>query len=383
MHVSTDCTAANLQAQIDAVLIHDIRFNCGALPITITIASQIITSAGEKTIDGNNKVTLVASSGNRHFLVSAATRLILKNLTLTQGVVSGPSDCGGSIYVQDGARLDVIDSQLLNNSSAYYGGAICIGVGAIGYISNTMLMGNNAVNGGGALWMVHDAIVLMYYSDVSNNNGGMVNGRGGGVGGDINSEMDAYYSLFYGNQAYRGGAISCDGCLNLIASTVSGNHSNAEPGGIDGNPYLFNVTLVGNWINVNPFYFFEGGGLAGNAKLVNTIVAGNWPSNCSNGSFRPVVFSSGHNIEDSNSCHLTGAGDKVNTNPMLSTLRMNGGRTHTYALLAGSPAINAGDNSGCVFASCIDQRGVPMIGGTIDIGAYEYWPHVYLPMARK
>jgi len=60
------------------------------------------------------------------------------------------------------------------------------------------------------------------------------------------------------------------------------------------------------------------------------------------------------------------------------TLAFNGGPTRTHALVAGSPAINAGSNALAVGADgnplTIDQRGLgfPRItGGTVDIGAFE------------
>jgi len=67
-------------------------------------------------------------------------------------------------------------------------------------------------------------------------------------------------------------------------------------------------------------------------------------------------------------------GDQVGTlavpiDAHLGPLQNNGGPTLTHALLTGSPAINAGDNTG---APATDQRGFPrIVGGIIDIGAYE------------
>jgi hypothetical protein len=57
--------------------------------------------------------------------------------------------------------------------------------------------------------------------------------------------------------------------------------------------------------------------------------------------------------------------------PRLGPLLNNGGPTLTYALLAGSPAIDAGDNTG---APEFDQRGPGfprIVKGIIDIGALE------------
>jgi hypothetical protein len=105
--------------------------------------------------------------------------------------------------------------------------------------------------------------------------------------------------------------------------------------------------------------------------LENTIVAGNTagsaPSNCAVAG--GPIASMGHDIESSNSCGFTAAGDHVNTDPVLGPLRNNGGPTPTQALSAGSPAIDAGDTARC---ASTDQRGVARPQGpACDIGAFE------------
>ena len=53
----------------------------------------------------------------------------------------------------------------------------------------------------------------------------------------------------------------------------------------------------------------------------------------------------------------------------LGPLQLNGGPTRTHALLPGSPAIDAGNNTG---APVFDQRGFPRIAnGIVDIGTFE------------
>jgi len=62
----------------------------------------------------------------------------------------------------------------------------------------------------------------------------------------------------------------------------------------------------------------------------------------------------------------------------------NGGPTLTSALLFGSPAIDAGDNSTC---ASTDQRGAHRpVGPKCDLGAFEFGglvPRLWVPIVRK
>jgi hypothetical protein len=115
--------------------------------------------------------------------------------------------------------------------------------------------------------------------------------------------------------------------------------------------------------------------------VTNTIVASNMGGNCAGG-----VTDGGHNIDDDQTCGFTGTGctstagtSFCDTNPVLDPtgFHHNGGPTQTIALQAGSPAINAGDESVCAAppVNNLDQRGYvrPGDGATsCSIGAYEY-----------
>ena len=105
------------------------------------------------------------------------------------------------------------------------------------------------------------------------------------------------------------------------------------------------------------------------------------PANCNNNPFT----SEGHNLIDYNDCDLEGdlTGNLIGVDPFLDTLQDNRGPTETIALLAGSPAIDAGNPNGCKDGEgkvlTVDQRGEvrPQDGDrngaqTCDIGAYEF-----------
>jgi hypothetical protein len=81
-----------------------------------------------------------------------------------------------------------------------------------------------------------------------------------------------------------------------------------------------------------------------------------------------AIASLGHNLIGN---HSGGSGytatDLLDVDPLLGPLHDNGGPTQTMALLAGSPALNAGDPAQL---GVPDQRGVVRSGG-VNIGAYQ------------
>ena len=85
--------------------------------------------------------------------------------------------------------------------------------------------------------------------------------------------------------------------------------------------------------------------------------------------FGGTVTSLGYNLSDNATGPDDGTTDLLNTDPLLGPLQDNGGPTFTHALLAGSPAIDAGDPVSPVNT---DQRGSARpVNGRIDIGAVE------------
>src|SRR5205823_14147124 len=101
--------------------------------------------------------------------------------------------------------------------------------------------------------------------------------------------------------------------------------------------------------------------------------------------FSGSITVGGQNIDDGTTCGFTGTNcastgtSFCNTNPLLDPagLASNGGPTQTIALEAGSPAINAGNETVCAAPPVenLDQRGFfrPGMGATnCSIGAYEF-----------
>jgi len=145
---------------------------------------------------------------------------------------------------------------------------------------------------------------------------------------------------------------------------------------------LLNCTVAENLAHTGGGLFQDPGGTF---SLKNTIVALNLTDFSGTGPDVSGTFSSqGHNLIGVG-IGSTGFGvnfDIVGTSaspidPKLGPLQNNGGRTQTMALLAGSPAIDHGDNS---VLPPTDQRGASFPRkkdgnfdgiATVDIGAFE------------
>jgi hypothetical protein len=183
------------------------------------------------------------------------------------------------------------------------------------------------------------------------------------------------------------------GSLVLINSTVTGNVTNNFGGGIyvgyEGTVNLIHSTVSGNIANQNFSTEAWGGGGGiyvsnmGEITTQNSIVAGNIdmtvPATAGHAKWPDVygAFTSlgGDLIGDGTGSTGWVSGDLVGTyeepiDPILDVLYLNEpGTTETYALLAGSPAIDAVT---CPSEITTDQRGVLRPQGDFcDIGAYE------------
>ena len=177
------------------------------------------------------------------------------------------------------------------------------------------------------------------------------------------------------------GAISNSGTLSMANCTLSGNSaigghgsqfgSGSGSGGAitdQGTGSLINCTLSGNSADMGSgIEVFPGSNAAVTAVacIFNNSPGGNVQV-ASGGSF----ISLGHNLFSDTPAVSLDPTDLINTDPRLGPLAANGGPTATLALLAGSPAIDAGVS---IPNLTTDQRGVPRPEGSApDIGAFEY-----------
>jgi CSLREA domain-containing protein len=374
----------------------------GALP---DAACGDLDVHGELSISGADAKTTIVDGGaiDRVFSMQVGSRVTLSDLTVRNGK-SQPGDDGGGIEnhgnltledvtvsgnrtqsdatlsadapgggVFNDATLAVRTSRITGNSAADTGGGIH-NKGILTILQSTIADNTATADRGGGLCNFNQATIIL--STVSGNRaasagGGIENGGG----------MTLTHSTVSGNKGQRGGGIHNVGGLDMTDSTVSGNSAASAGGGIanerssdtlKGEAKLNGVTIAGN----------TGGGVSSGppAKLLiaNTIVAGNQGGDCAG-----TVVSAGYNLLQGTTCTVAGTQTGVidGKDPKLGPLANNGGPTQTMALLAGSPAIDAGNpaapGAGKGACEATDQRGTkrPVDGNgqaVCDIGAFEF-----------
>lgn len=255
----------------------------------------------------------------------------------------------------------------------------------------TMANGLGNTNSGGGIYSF-GAVTLNLTAVVLRNN----RGNNGAAIFNAGNVLNIVRSTLNDNTAFgSGGAIyNSYGSVNVANSTIVGNSAIVSGGGIFNGDENNNITLTLNNVTISNNESATGGGVTNRrtAFVRNTIIAGNVARQSPDIAGVADFTSLGNNLIGKSDIpvgffHDIG-GDIVGTsaapvNPLLEPLRNNGGPTDTMALLAASPAVDAGElcvvNSFCPFNNppvplLTDQRDAPfprLFGATVDIGAFE------------
>ena len=283
---------------------------------------------------------------------------------------------GGGAY---GGTLNNCTLSGNTGGSPYYsgsgGGAACFSV-----LSHCTLAGNAAVwNGGGA-------------QSCTLNNCTVTGNTAGNAGGGADSSVLSYCVLT-DNSAYNGGGANLSALASCLISsnTAWGNLGGGANGGI-----LESCTLTNNWGN-------HGGGAAG-ASLYNCLIVGNssyfgggvyscQAYNCTlTGNTVNFSFGSSGGADSStlNNCIVyyntgnTSGNYNGGSFNYCCTTPLPGGTGNIsdaplfansagadFRLQTNSPCINVGNNSSVTNSADLDGR-PRIVGGTVDIGAYEF-----------
>jgi hypothetical protein len=373
-------------------------YNIGSMVLTSCTISQNTAASTGGGIDSESGVVSLMdcsvtqntndsqSPGGGAGIYNGTSMTIEKSTISGNGFYGVGNDNGGGIY--NTGTLNVTGSSIIGNGSYVAwseGGGIYNSGTAI--LTLCSISENHVADLGAGISSVGSTTLLdCTVADNVALEDGHIYQHGGGIAGVVT----AIRSLIYRNgSAAYGGGVSGGG--TYIDCTIANNHAFHAGGGIDGGGTFINCTITGN--SAGSDTGDGGGGLRtlDSVVLKNTIVAGNsteW--NGTGPDILGTVTTATYNlIGDGTGC--SGIVDGVDGNhvgsgsrpidPRLGQLQDNGGPSWTEALLPDSPAIDAGNNGDTING---DQRGFNrIIGGTVDIGAYEYQPPATLTSVQS
>jgi hypothetical protein len=327
--------------------------------LTNSVTLQSVNGPVVTLIVGNH----VPGTGNTALMnavrcVGMGNNSVLSGFTLTNGEAGGgnyPTGGGVANVYGSGSSL-VTNCVLINNLATNSAGG---GANRVTLL-NCQLIGNSAEYGGGACACVLTNCLLENNTGV--NGGGIFGGPGFGV-------STVSQCLFIGNSANLGGGMD-GGSLNAC---VLSNNVAMDGGGAYG-VGLGNSLIVGNSASL-------GGGVYG-GTMTNCTVVANTATNQGGGLYGGSGAYAYNSIVYDNNCinssNSTGAkfinsctapnpfGGGISNDPAF--VNPAGG---DYHLQSTSPCINSGNNT--FVSAATDLAGNPrIVGGTVDIGAYEY-----------
>jgi len=327
-----------------------VDFHDGAVH-TLEARSALLINNQILTVNGTSADRLILRNlGNVGTLlgVSNASTVELSGMTVTGAASSGISSQNSDLTLRGCAVSgNAVDSDNTTGGGIYnFGGDLTL---VDSTVSDNAVKGGNRFGGG---IYNNRGTVLLKNSTVSGNSlSGNGNNYGAGIYNEIEGTMILVNSTVSGNSSIGGTNVGAGiysvGTLELTNCTVT---NNSASGGAD---------------------ILSGVANLGTAHVRNSIISGNTASA----------------IQDWSGPFATDVNNLIGDQPdlRLAPLGAYGGPTMTHALLPGSSAIDAGDNSLAVDESSAaltnDQRGTGfarIVKGsrttataTVDIGAYE------------
>jgi predicted outer membrane repeat protein len=216
-------------------------------PLTITKPVTITDSTPDSspvTVDGSN----LTNSMLNLFMTTAGDDVTVSGLTFANGNATSGSADGGAIFNLS-ADLTVQSSVLSGNEAGTGGGAIFQGSSGSLVVNATTLSGNTAGGDGGAIYGRYGNVTIQNGSRLVDNHAD--SGSGGAV--YTYGSLSVSDSTISGNSAVNGGGIHAEyTSLSVTDSTVRDNHATSSGGGITAS-YLSGAitrsTISGNTTN--------------------------------------------------------------------------------------------------------------------------------------
>lgn len=245
--VITDCTETALRTTASSG--GHITFDCGPVPVTISLNSPIeLNTAVDTVIDGGGLVTISGQNTSRLFYKGWHNgydiTVTFQNIRMVNGKApSGDEHSGGAFYGgHPGTRIHIINSTFENNSTRdihtadNQGGALFVHNSYETIISGSEFISNEA-GSGGAFGGIATGLFIFNSrfggnSAVDNSTEGIVKGHGGAIHLDgvtnsynpsSNRRVHICGSIFEDNTAIRGG-----GAMKVTVSDNKGTLATYE-----------------------------------------------------------------------------------------------------------------------------------------------------------
>jgi hypothetical protein len=303
--------------------------------VTNALTLQSVNGPAVTAIDGSNTVGCVE-------LTDGA---VLSGFTIRRGYVYGAGagvNCASTNYLGEPSAL-VANCLVISNVSY-----VDVAGVAFAIVSNSILAENFSYNGSGAA-----VACTLYNSVITSNTAGASGRQAAGCFSSTLSNCLVFGNITRGNGVGGVSYSELDNCLVVSNSSYSGIGGAADTD-------LTNCTVCGNsgrvgGVGANQFY----------STLQNSICYYN------SSTMAGVSYSTNYDLfytRITNSCTTplaNGAGNITNA-PLFVNLAAG-----DFHLTSNSPCINAGNNA--FVAGNTDYDGNPrIVGGTVDLGAYEY-----------
>jgi hypothetical protein len=303
-------------------------------------------------------------------------------------------DAGG-IRVTSSSLSRIIDSHIYENAASLDAGGVHATSASTLYLINTRIFSNTADEDAGGIKQSSSAYIFADDLDIYGNSAAV---RGGALYLSAAADLNMWNTAIYNNSAVQsGGGVYMGSASSMTATntTISGNRVLTD-----------NISLItgggAGYINASARLDLRFSSIVSNSapmlgvrdglvivtaaiSLRSTILAYHPGGNCTslNGG---LLSSAGYNLEDANSCGVTGTGDQINTDPMLLPLADNGGPTPTHALASGSPAVDVIPNGTLDCGGLLDhdqRHAWRPFGAGCDAGAFELVFMLFAPIVER
>ena len=330
----------------------------GATLAGFTLTNRVTRAAGTTSTEQSGGGVWCSAA------VSGIPICLLSNCVLTgnSANANGGGACNGTLvncslsgnfaYAGGGAYSAASSSCTFTSNSVYYKG----GGANLGTLTGCTLIGNTAGDSAGGAESVTGVGFLFTNNTAPNGCGGadyctlsnciLVGNLGRWGGGSFSSTLRTCWIISNTATLYGGGVIYG----SLYACVLTGN--SAPSGGAAYQAVLNNCTLTGNTA-----YRYGGGSYS--STLTNCIIYYNYAGTSPNNSGGSLNYCCTVPLP------LAGLGNVVDPPAFVDETAGN------YRLQTNSPCINAGNNT--YVSGSTDLDGNPrIVGGTVDIGAYEF-----------